>query len=117
MDRLSIKRAQVRWALDHLESGLGVEMLRVGQVMTPAPTCVSPQASVLDLVRMFHEKEFRHLLITDNRGRLVGVVSDRDVVRCLGPSGSTSRDALSSISAHQIMSTDVVTIGPEASLP
>jgi acetoin utilization protein AcuB len=117
MDRLSIKRAQVRWALDHLESGLGVEMLRVGQVMTPAPTCISPQASVLDLVRMFHEKEFRHLLITDNRGRLVGVVSDRDVVRCLGPTGSTSRDALSAISAHQIMSTDVVTIGPEASLP
>src|SRR5688500_7594172 len=110
MDRLSIKRAQVRWALDHLECGWGIEMLRVGQVMTPAPTCVAATASALELVRMFHDKEFRHLLITDNRGRLTGVVSDRDVLRCFGPERAPRRDVLASIPASQIMSTDLVTI-------
>jgi CBS-domain-containing membrane protein len=117
MDRLTIKRAQVRWAIDHLGAGWGIEMLRVGQVMTPAPTCISASASALDLVRMFHDKEFRHLLITDNRGRLTGVVSDRDVLRCFGPDRAPRREVLASIPASQIMSSDVITIGPEANLP
>jgi CBS domain-containing membrane protein len=44
------------------------------------------------------------------------VVSDRDVLRCLGPDRSPQRDALATITAAKIMSTDVLTIGPEASL-
>ena len=117
MDRLTAKRAQVALAVHELASGCGIEAMRVGQVMTPAPTCIPQEASALDLVRMFHTKEFRHLLVTDRSGKLTGVVSDRDVLRCFGPGRTPRKEILSAIPASQIMSTDVITIGPDYALP
>jgi len=51
-------------------------------------------------------------MVTDEADRLVGVVSDRDVIRCFGPESRPDREVLEGISAGQIMSTDLVTVGP-----
>jgi acetoin utilization protein AcuB len=84
--------------------------------MTPAPTCVASTTSVLDVVRMFHAREFRHLLVTDARGRLLGLVSDRDVLRCFGPGRYPDPEVLAGISAAEIMSADLLTARPDQPL-
>jgi len=81
----------------------------VGQMMTPAPTCVSSDVSALDLVRLLHDKGFRHLLVTEGE-KLVGIISDRDVIRCFGPDEPPRRDQLARITTAQLMSRDVVTV-------
>ena len=112
MDRLDRKRQQILAALSEAVEH-GQDRLRVGQVMTPDPACISADASILDLVRLFHAKEFRHPLVTDAEGNLVGVVSDRDVIRCFGPAKYPPEDVLRGITAAEIMSTDVVTVSPD----
>lgn len=90
--------------------------LLVAQVMTTKPVCVGPETSVLELVRIFHEKQFRHLLVADSEHRLLGVVSDRDVGRCFGPTAYPDEQTLSSICTRQVMSCDVVTVESAAPL-
>jgi len=82
----------------------------VRDVMTTEPTCVTCSTTVLELVRIFHEKQFRHLLVVGERDRLLGVVSDRDVGRCFGPTAYPNETTLATLRAEQIMSRDVITI-------
>ena len=86
--------------------------LLIGQVMTTSPSCISPQTTALELIELFHSKRFRHMLVTDGHDKLVGVISDRDVIRCLGPGKSLQRDSLARITAADLMSTDLVTVQP-----
>jgi acetoin utilization protein AcuB len=109
MDRLDVKRAQIAAALAALHDRPHDGEFVAGRVMTADPVCITAQASVLDLVRMFHAKAFRHLLVADDAGRLLGVISDRDVLRCLGPDTADPAQ-LTRIAAGDLMSTDLVTI-------
>ncbi len=90
--------------------------LTAGHVMTTDPTCVEAETTVLELVKLFHGKRFRHLLVTDPEGRLVGVVSDRDVIGCFGIDGAPSEEYLSGLCASQLMTPDVISIGRETKL-
>ena len=56
---------------------------RVGQVMTREVVTLSPQQSVLDALMLLARHRFRHLLVVDANNRLVGVLSDRDLLRFL----------------------------------
>lgn len=89
---------------------------QVRDIMTPAPTCIDSQATILQIVRLVHTKKFRHLLITDEQNELVGVVSDRDIVRCFGPGEFPDDSVLEKMRAADIMSTDVVSVGPNVSV-
>ncbi len=116
MDRLDPKRQQISAALLEILERHPGDTLAVGQVMTRNPITISAEATILDLVQLFHAKEFRHPLVTDSEGHLVGVVSDRDVIRCFGPGRYPQEDVLKSISTAEIMSTDLVTTSPDAPL-
>ncbi|HEV2972965.1 MAG TPA: CBS domain-containing protein [Pirellulales bacterium] len=116
MNRLDVKRIQIREAVHRLGGCPAQGRLKVRDVMTPAPTCIASSTSVLDVVRMFHAKEFRHLLVTDPGGRLLGLVSDRDVLRCFGPGRYPDQERLAGITALEIMSADLITTAPEAPL-
>lgn len=116
MDRLDAKRGQVLDALRGAEELDGRDGLLAAQVMTLTPSCISAETSVLELVKLFHQKQFRHLMVTDGAGRLVGVVSDRDVIRCLGPDKHPKGSVLARITAAAIMSTDLVTVSPNTPL-
>jgi len=116
MDRLENKLQQVLTVVSAaLRRGDGSSIL-VAQVMTASPSCVQLETSALELVRLFHSKGFRHLPVTDSRGRLVGIISDRDVLRAIGPGDGLDKDALAGIPAADLMSSDLVTIGPEQPL-
>lgn len=112
MDRINIKRNQLRATLSTDRSN----RFCVAHVMTVEPCCVLPESSVLELVELFHAKQFRHVLIVDHSGRLVGVVSDRDVLRCFGPQEGPKRSVLAGIRVEELMSTDLVTVRPETPL-
>jgi len=118
MDRVERKRAKVLGVLRDVDRWRAQGGLQVEQVMTPDPQYIPTSSSVLDVVKLFHANGHRHLLVTDCDcdTRLVGVISDRDVLRCFGPDKYPEPDRLAQISASEIMSTDLITISPEAPL-
>ncbi len=117
MQRLDVKRVQIVEGLQWCGGCAGQGQLSVRDVMTSAPTCIASSTSVLDVVLMLHAMEFRHLLVTDARGKLLGLVSDRDVLRCFGSPGSyPNQEVLAGISAAEIMSGDLLTTQPDAPL-
>ncbi len=112
MDRGDSKRIQVLGALETLWQRPGSQTVVVGQIMTAEPVCVAPEATLPELVEIFHDRHFRHILVTGPDGQLQGVISDRDVLRMMGP-GTAYKEVLEGILAREIMSTDVVTVGPQ----
>ena len=115
MDRLDIKRVQIQDACEESHASGGQQLL-VGQVMTPSPRCISTETTVLELVKLFHAKQFRHLLVTDESGKLRGIVSDRDVIRCFGPSKYPKPELLEKIRTERVMSGDIITVSPQTPL-
>jgi len=77
--------------------------------------CLDVAENIMTLGRI------RHLPIIDDKGLLVGLVTQRDLLRAsvasvLGFTQSAKRDWLAGISVDQVMSTSVVSIGPESEL-
>ena len=75
----------------------------------------------LDVVKDILDKAlFRHLLVTEDN-KLQGVISDRDLLRCLSPFLGTSAESSRDIytinqRAHQIMTRSPTTVSPELSI-
>jgi len=59
--------------------------MTIRDIMSPTVETATPDETVLDARNRFREGGFRHLPIVDGE-RLLGVVSDRDVLRAAGPS-------------------------------
>jgi acetoin utilization protein AcuB len=94
--------------------------------MTPEPTTVNEDTSIIDAAELMKEKRFRRFPVL--RGdELVGIVTDRDL-RSAAPSQVISFDAeertlmpelhdlLAQIKVGEIMSTDVVAVDPEQTI-
>ena len=47
--------------------------------MTPDPLCLHPEMTLLQVRDLIAGKSVRHFPVTDAAGRLVGMVSDRDL--------------------------------------
>lgn len=56
---------------------------RVEEIMTPEVICVRQQQSVDDCMQLMTEHRIRHLPVTDDEGRVLGVVSIGDVLKSL----------------------------------
>ena len=98
----------------------------IQEYMTPQPTTVNEDTSIIDAAALMKEKKFRRFPVL--RGdELVGIVTDRDL-RSAGPSQVISFDAeertlmpelhalLAQIKVGEIMSTDVITVDPEQTI-
>jgi len=76
----------------------------------------------LDVVKqIFDTLKFHHLLVVDARKKLIGIVSDRDLLKALSPyvgsAAETTRDiATLNKRVHQIMSRNPITLHPEAEI-
>ena len=55
----------------------------VRDIMTEEVVCLTPQDDLAKALEVMQEGTFRHIPIVDEEGKLVGVVSDRDVLRHL----------------------------------
>jgi acetoin utilization protein AcuB len=96
--------------------------MKVSKLMSRKLITVSPEDSVERAVQLLRQRGVRHLLVLKN-GRLVGIVSDRDLKRALDPARSKKKKLLNlgglffllePFAIQEIMTRDVVSIAPEA---
>ncbi len=57
--------------------------MRIDELMTPDPVCVGAEDTLIAAVERLREHDIRHLLVTD-RQRLIGVISERDLLEITG---------------------------------
>ncbi|HSE94114.1 MAG TPA: CBS domain-containing protein, partial [Methylomirabilota bacterium] len=100
----------------------------VRDVMTRAPLTIDPQAPVATAAAVMRERGFRHLPVVEDDGRLVGMISDRDIrSACLAaavaeylPEEARRRrqalEALEETCVRHVMTWHVVTTHPQASV-
>ncbi|MGB8550060.1 MAG: CBS domain-containing protein [Xanthobacteraceae bacterium] len=55
--------------------------MRAADVMTPNPVTVSPDASIMEAIRLMLERKFSGLPVIDTNGSLVGIVTEGDLLR------------------------------------
>lgn len=92
--------------------------MTVQSIMSTRLVTVELDDKLKTVKEIFDRLKFHHLLVVD-QDRLVGVVSDRDLLRALSPFiGSmmeTDRDvATLNRRVHQIMTRKLITLGPQA---
>ena len=57
------------------------DAMKAADVMTPDPVCISPDTSIIDAARLMLERKFSGLPVVDAGGRLVGIVTEGDLLR------------------------------------
>ncbi len=89
--------------------------------MTPKPITITPHTSVSDALREMREKKVRRLPVLDDQGKLVGIVSDSDLLYA-SPSPATSlsvweiHDLLYRLTVDHVMTRDIVTVTEDTTL-
>ncbi len=73
---------------------------------------VAPSLSVEDLARLLHKRRIGAVLVQDGGGELLGIISERDLVRALAEHGA---DALA-LTAGQLMTKEVMTASPTSTV-
>src|SRR5262245_45246573 len=53
--------------------------MKVQDVMTRNPITIDPEARLATAMAVMKKAGIRHLLVTDEAGRLVGIITDRDL--------------------------------------
>lgn len=106
--------AEVRAAAPRV--GLGTP---VSQVMKPHPAVVRPHQPVLEAVALMAEHGFRHVPVVDADGRLLGMVSDRDVRTAIGDPAEalrSEREEVDELRVSTVMTSPARSIGEDAPL-
>jgi CBS domain-containing protein len=55
----------------------------VGELMTPDPVTIAPDADVLTALRLMREGHFRDVPVVETDGRVLGNLTDNAIARCL----------------------------------
>jgi len=85
--------------------------MQVREIMTADPACCAPDTALKDAARLMADQDCGELPVVDDRGRPVGVVTDRDIA-CRGVAQGKGAEA----PVREVMSSPVVTVTPETSL-
>jgi len=89
--------------------------------MTPRPITVTEDISVDKALRLMHSENVRRLPVVDKHGRLVGIVSELDLLK-VSPSPATTLSIyeipylLSKIKMQDVMTKDVITVTEDTTL-
>lgn len=89
----------------------------VRDLMTRALRTVPPDTPILDARALMTRERIRHLLVTD-QGRLVGIITDRDIrLNLASPATSLSvwelNYLLARLTVGEVMTRTVITVGPD----
>jgi acetoin utilization protein AcuB len=93
----------------------------VGERMTRNPVTILDTASIDDGLHLMRERKVRRLPVLDESGKMVGIVSDKDLLHA-APSPATSLSVyelhylLAKLTIRQVMSSPVISVGPETPL-
>ncbi len=89
----------------------------VGERMTRNPVTISEDASIDEGLHLMRERKVRRLPVLDAAGRMVGIVSDKDLLHA-APSPATSLSVyelhylLAKLTIKRVMSSPVITVSP-----
>lgn len=91
--------------------------MTVDTIMSRDVEVVAPDATLMEIQEVLRQHGFRHLLVVDE-GTLIGIISDRDVLRALSPFldtlSETARDVKTlTRSAREVMRNDPVCVAPD----
>lgn len=93
----------------------------VRDYMSQPPIVISPNTPISDALKMMRERRIRRLPVVNPAGRLIGIVSDKDLLHA-EPSPATSLSIweitylLGRITVEQVMTRDVLTVDPTTPL-
>ncbi|HEX2933065.1 MAG TPA: CBS domain-containing protein [Candidatus Binatia bacterium] len=87
------------------------ESTRVADVMTRNVVTLRPEQTFAETVNLMSKHSFRHFPVIEPPARLVGVISDRDILR-----GVARIKDWNTSYVHQFMSRDVVAVKPDTKL-
>ena len=93
----------------------------VKEFMSLEPITITPDTAVPTALRLMGEKKIRRLPVVDNRGELVGIVSDKDLLHA-SPSPATSlaiweiTDLMSRLKVEKVMTRDVISVAEDTPL-
>lgn len=82
-----------------------------GDVMTRDVVTLSQQSTILEIISLMANQGFRHYLVVEAPRRLVGVISDRDILRALARKPNWGY-----CYAHDLMSRHVITVKRDTEL-
>ena len=93
----------------------------ISQVMTRDPLTLGVEATLLDAMTMLRDHRVRHLPVVDGEGRVLGVVTDRDVKRAtpsalLRDQRQVWEEVVRTTPIDRVMTRDPVTRDPATSL-
>lgn len=106
----------------------GLPDVRVGAVMTRDPEAVTPETPVADVVARLAARDFTALPVVDTAGRVVGVISDTDMLtsgltqislslhKAIGPelvSESLAQFGTRDATVGSVMTSPAVTVSPD----
>lgn len=92
--------------------------MKVSKVMTREVISVAPECPLDEAIRLFESCRFRHLPVSD-KGRLVGMISDRDIALATGwilAAYRQGEDGSGPLTVGQIMREEVHTVTPGSPL-
>ncbi len=95
--------------------------ITVEHVMTQPVDVVTMDCSVRDIRAIFERGKYHHLLVENEAGECVGVISDRDLLKHLSPfvgklTERSADTATLNARAHQIMTRQLVAVRPRTTL-
>lgn len=95
---------------------LGQTQFTVAHVMTSPPITMSSTAPFGDAIKLLGEKQIRHVLVTEQK-KLVGIISDRDILRLLQEGEQALERPLSAAASKQpVVTTSETPLDEAASL-
>ena len=93
----------------------------VRECMSPNPVTTTPETPVTSALRTMTERKIRRLPVLDGHGKLVGIVSDKDLLHA-SPSPVTSlsvweiTELLGKLKVEKVMTREVITVTEETPL-
>jgi len=95
--------------------------MHVGRVMQRELITIPPDTSVIEARRITAEKKIDHLLVVNRKGKLKGILSDRDLKQSwASPATTLSQHELNylldQLTAEMIMSSKVIAVLPETTI-
>ncbi len=90
--------------------------MTVRDVMTRDPVTIEPEAPLAAALAAMRERAIRHLPVVDGGGRLVGIITDRDLRQASFARFRALREADQDLQVQGIMTWALVTIHPEATI-
>jgi CBS domain-containing protein len=111
-------RHQIETALDRAATDRSPSLR---WVMRPAPAVVKQDAELFDAAALMSARDIRHLPVVDHAGKVVGMLSDREVRTAIGNparflDAPDARERARVMRVGEAMSKDVATIGESASV-